>query len=64
MKITHKEAHTAEIAEKVANAMEDCSIEVFSISFDGKVFHIWGKSIATVNTKKLDQRISELLLGG
>ena len=64
MIIIHKEADTAEITEKIANAMEDCFIDVFSISYDGKVFHVWGKSLVRINGKKLNKRISEILLGG
>ena len=64
MKIIHREAETEAITQKVAEAMEDCGMDVFSITHDGKAFHVWGKSEEGVDMNKLDRRISERILEG
>ncbi len=48
----------------MAEAMESCGAEVFSITHNGKVFHVWGKSEKEVDMKTLDRKISELILAG
>ena len=64
MKIYQKCADSEEITARVAEAMESCGIEVFSITHNGKVFHVWGKSGNGVDVKTLDRKISELILQG
>lgn len=64
MKIIQKCSDTEAITAKMAEAMESCGAEVFSITHNGKVFHVWGKSEKEVDMKTLDRKISELILAG